>query len=239
MTPFVVYSAIGHLLKCVQMLVSGDLDWVHYVLTPIKQILTLGSTGGNLPLWFLPSLLAVQVLYALLRKRIGDVWIVIVGLLMAYMLHVLDVHKPLYVANISLGLSVYGFGHLMRQYQYKKYVFALACVTYLAILFMIQNSIDFRTNMVNGGNYLAAVLFALVGCVVINNLFKRMPFRISVLEWIGKRSMNFYVMHWLVLLLCSIIFPYTGWAMLAVMVVACVVVLPMVDYMLSRTTLKI
>ena len=61
-----------------------------------------------------------------------------------------------------------------------------------------------------------------------------MSFRSSTLEWIGKRSMNFYVMHWLVLLACSIIFPYTGWMMLAVMVVACMVVLPAADRMQDK-----
>lgn len=232
MVPYVVYSMIGYVLKCVQLLVGGDHDWVHYVLSPVKQIVLEGAVSGNMALWFLPSLLAVQALYALLRRRLGDVWIVIAGLLVAYMLYAVGFHKPLYVANIPLGLSVYGFGHLMRNVQYEKSVFALTGIAYLAIMLMMRSTIDFRTNMLHGGNYPVAVLFALSGCVVINNLFKRMPFRISVLEWIGKRSMNFYVMHWLVLLSCSIIFPYTGWAMLAVMVVACVVVLPMADRIL-------
>ena len=229
MVPYVIYGTIGHLLKCVQVFAEGDRNLVHYVLSPFKQIVLEGSVSGNMALWFLPSLLAVQALYALLRKRLGDVWIVIAGLLVAYMLYAIGFHKPLYVANISLGLSVYGFGHLMRNVQYEKYVFALTGIAYLAIMFMMQSTIDFRTNMLHGDNYPVAVLFALSGCVVINNLFKRMPFRICVLEWIGKRSMNFYVMHWLVLLACSIIFPYTGWTMMAVMVVACVVVLPMAD----------
>lgn len=232
MVPYVVYSMIGYVLKCVQLLVGGDHDWAHYVLSPVKQIVLEGAVSGNMALWFLPSLLAVQALYALLRKRLGDVWIVTVGLLVAYMLYAIGFHKPLYVANIPLGLSVYGFGHLMRNVQYEKSVFALTGIAYLAIMLMMRSTIDFRTNMLHGDNYPVAVLFALSGCVVINNLFKRMPFRVSVLEWIGKRSMNFYVMHWLVLLSCSIVFPYTGWTMLAVMVVACVVVLPMADRIL-------
>lgn len=61
------------------MFVEGDTNWVHYVLTPIKQILLSGSLAGNLPLWFLPSLLAVQLIYAELHKKLQDAWIIIIG----------------------------------------------------------------------------------------------------------------------------------------------------------------
>lgn len=232
MIPYVVFSLIGHLVKCVKMLMEGDTNWVHYVLSPIKQIMLSGSLDGNLPLWFLPSLLAVQLIYTVLHEKLNDRWIVSIGLTIAFLLYYLNIQKPLYLGNITIGLAVFGFGHLMRQPQYETAIFALAGIAYMTILLTVQGTLDFRINMPHNGNYLIVVLFALSGCVVINNIFKRMSFSLKLFEWIGKRSMNFYVTHWLVLLTCSIVFPYTGWTMFGVMTVACMMMLPVLDRMI-------
>lgn len=80
MIPFVVFSLVGHLLQCVKMFMEGDTNWVHYILSPIKLIILSGSVGGNLPLWFLTSLLAVQLMYTWLHKYVRDEWIVLLSL---------------------------------------------------------------------------------------------------------------------------------------------------------------
>lgn len=245
LVPYILFSFIGHLLKCLKMFVEGETNWVHYVLTPIKQILVSGSLAGNLPLWFLPSLLAVQLMYAELHKKLHDAWIIIISLFIAYCLYRFNIDKPLYLGNVTLGLAVYCFGHLMRNFQYHKYVFILAGMTYLANMLTMQGTIDFRSNMPHNCYYLVVVLFALSGCVVINNIFKRTSIRLCLLEYVGKHSMNFYVMHWLVLLACSIVYPYTGWVRLGAMITMCLVSLPVLNriYLLlmmrSNANLKI
>ena len=37
--PYVVFSLVGHILQCVKMFMEGDANWVHYILSPVKQIM--------------------------------------------------------------------------------------------------------------------------------------------------------------------------------------------------------
>ena len=193
--PYVVFSLVGHILQCVRMFMDGDTNWVHYVLSPFKQIMLSGSVGGNLPLWFLPSLLAVQLLYTWLRKHVSDEWILLLSVAVAYALHAMDVSKPLYIGNVSLGLAVFAFGHAMRALQYKRLVFVLCSIVYLLLLILSVGSIDFRANGMGKESYMLPVLFSLCGCIVINNLFRKGQWRIGVLEYVGERAISFYVLH--------------------------------------------
>lgn len=239
MIPYVVFSLVGHLLHCVKMFMEGDANWVHYILSPIKQIMLSGSIGGNLPLWFLPSLLAVQLMYTLLHKYVKDEWIFLLSVAVAYALHAMNVSKPLYIGNMSLGLAVFAFGHVMRELQYKRLVFVLCGIVYLLLLILSVGSIDFRANGVGKESYMLPVLFSLCGCIVINNLFRKGQWRIGVLTYVGERAMSFYVIHWLVLLTCRIVLSLCGtndkMMLLVVSILSCCVILPLVTEALMKS----
>ena len=239
MVPFMVFSLVGHLLQCVKLFMEGDTNWVHYILSPIKQIMLSGSVGGNLPLWFLPSLLAVQLMYTWLQKYVRDEWIVLMSLTVAYALHAMDISKPSYIGNASLGLAVFAIGHVMRELQYKRLVFVLCGIVYLLLLILSVGSIDFRANGVGKESYMLPVLFSLCGCIVINNLFQKGQWRIGVLKYVGERAMSFYVLHWLVLLTCRIVLTSCGshdrLTFLWVSILSCCVVLPIVTEALMRS----
>lgn len=239
MVPFVVFSLVGHLLQCVMMFMEGDTNWVHYLFSPIKQIMLSGSVGGNLPLWFLPSLLAVQLMYTWLHKYLRDEWILLLSMAIAYALHAMNVSKPLYIGNVSLGLAVFAIGHALRELQYKRMVFVLCGIVYLLLLILSVGSIDFRVNGVGKESYLLPVMFSLCGCIVINNLFRKGQWRIWVLKYVGERAMAFYVLHWLVLLACRIVLTLCGtndrMTFLWVSILSCCVVLPLVTEVLMRS----
>lgn len=239
MIPFVVFGLVGHLLQCVKIFMEGDTNWVHYLFSPIKQIILSGSVGGNLPLWFLPSLLAVQLMYTWLHKYVRDEWIVLLSLTVAYVLHAMNVSKPLYIGNVSLGLAIFAIGHVMRELQYKRLVFVLCGIVYLLLLFLSVGSIDFRLNGVGKDSYLLPILFSLCGCIVINNLFRKGQWRIWILKYVGERAMSFYVLHWLVLLTCRIVLSLCGtndrMTFLWVSILTCCVVLPIVTEALMRS----
>ena len=218
---------------------EGDTNWVHYVLSPFKQIILLGALSGNLALWFLPSLLAVQLLYTRLHKHVRDEWIVLLSLSIAYALYAMDISKPLYIGNVSLGLAVFAFGHAMRELQYKSLLLVLCGIVYLLLLMLSVGSIDFRLNGVGKDSYLLPVLFSLCGCIVINNLFRKGQWRSGVLKYAGERAMSFYVVHWLVLLTCRIVLtsccPHDRLTFLWVSILSCCVVLPLVTEALMKT----
>ena len=237
--PYVVFSLVGHLLQCVNMFMGGDTNWVHYVLSPFKQIILLGALSGNLALWFLPSLLAVQLLYTRLHKHVRDEWIVLLSLSIAYALYAMDISKPLYIGNVSLGLVVFAFGHAMRELQYKRLVLVLCGIVYLLLLILSVGSIDFRANGMGKESYMLPVLFSLCGCIVINNLFRKGQWRIGVLKYVGERAMSFYVLHWLVLLTCRIVLSLCvtndRLTFLWVSIISCCVVLPIFTEALMKT----
>ena len=239
MIPFIVFSLVGHLMQCVKLFMEGDTNWVHYILSPIKQIILSGSLGGNLPLWFLPSLLAVQLMYTWLHKYVRDEWIVLLSLTVAYALHAMNVSKPLYIGNVSLGLAIFAFGHVMREPQYKRLVFVLCGIVYLLLLILSVGSIDFRANGMGKESYMLPVLFSLNGCVVINNWFRKGQWRIWILKYVGERAMSFYVLQWLVLLTCRIVLTSCDsqdrLTFLRVSILSCCVVLPIVTEALMRS----
>lgn len=210
---------------------EGDFNWMHYVLSPIKSILLNGSTLGNFPLWFLLSLLAVQLIFNYLSKKVNVWLIVILGFSIAYGLNVLGKNLPLYFANVPLGIASYGLGYKLKETQYRFGVFALACVVFVVILSFFYSGFDFRTNQVTRGLYQVACLYAVSGCIIINYLFARLKIRIRILEHIGRHSMNYYVMHWPVLLICSIVAGrvVSGWCMLSLMVLSCVCIMHIVE----------
>lgn len=229
--PFVIFSIVGHLLLCIKLLQEGDYNWMHYVLSPIKSILLNGSLGGNLPLWFLLSLLAVQLIFNYLSKKV-NIWLVIfAGYAIACILNIVEYPFPLYLANISLGIAIYGLGYKMKNVQYKNNVFFFAFVVYVVILSLCYSSIDFRANQVAKGLYWIACLYAISGCIIINYLFSLVKVRLKMLEYIGRHSMNYYVMHWPILLLCSIILgkSTSGWNLFVIMGVSCMCIMPIIE----------
>lgn len=233
MVPFVVFSIVGHLADCVHKIAMSDFCWMDLMLAPVKCVLAIGAVGGNLPLWFLPSLLAVQLAYAFLHRKIRDEWICMLGFVVAYLTYSQGWHKPLYVGNIALGLVAYSMGHLLRDKQYERTILLVCLATYV-VTFIIQPSfIDIRANELASGYYPLAVLFGISGCLLINNLFRRLPFRLGLLEYIGIRSMRYYVIHWIVLCVCGWTLNLSGWSLFGTMLVACIIVLPLIDNVIS------
>lgn len=238
MVPFVAFSVIGHFVECVHKVGIGELGWADMIWSPLKCLLAIGAVGGNLPLWFLPSLLAVQLLYALLHRKLCDDWIGILGFVVAYLTFLMEWHKPLYVGNIALGLFAYSMGHRLKDKQYEFSLFLLSLVTYVTA-FAIQSSfIDFRMNDLVSGYYPLAVLFGLSGCILINNLFRKFSLRLKLLEYIGFRSMRYYVMHWIILCVCRWTLSLSGWSLFVAIVGSCIILLPLFDKAFSSFQLE-
>ena len=234
LVPFVVFTIVGHLVECTLDLVVGKFSWLHFLFGPIKYALLRGTDWGNLPLWFLLSLFIVQLLYALLCRRLRDGWICLLGFVVACLTYHFGLTKPLYVANVGLGLLAYSMGHYLKDNQYKLSFFAAAVVVYtVTYVFQYPNFIDFWVNSLSSGCYPLAVLFGLSGCVVANNIFKRFPFRVRLLEYVGSRSMKYYVVHIIPMMVCVYVFEFSGWYIMGVMVISVVVVVPLVDKAVS------
>ena len=51
---------------------------MHYVLTPVKELVLGGSIAGNDVLWFLTSLFMVQIIFNELKTRNVMSWLIVI-----------------------------------------------------------------------------------------------------------------------------------------------------------------
>lgn len=205
--PLLVYSLIGHIVECIKLFVNGDLNWKHYLLTPFKEFVCTGSVTGNQPLWFLFSLFIVQLLFnELFVRKTKPILILLLSLLIPIVLFYCgDNNLFIYLANVPLGMAAYTCGYMIKEKQFEKSFFFPALMIYLGVMLLQPSHLVFRSNTLNsGGHYLLAIAFSLSACVVFNNVFKKLP-NCSWLQFIGKNSMTYYVTHWIILNICSLV----------------------------------
>lgn len=240
LVPFIVFSFLGYCLNVYSLIKSGDTNWVHYVLTPIKELVFGGSIGGNDVLWFLTSLFLVQIIFnELMKRNIKALSIVVAAVIVAFLCHIFGITKPAYLANVSLGIALYSLGYMFKDIQYNKRIFIVAVVVYTAIMFFKPSHIDLRTNTLSeNGVYILALMFSVCGCISINNIFSHIP-RLPIITYIGNKSMNFYVMHMLVLGIIALL-PWSEWmvadyVVFAIMCIACIIVPAFIGYLLENS----
>lgn len=198
------------------------------MLTPFKEIAFTGSVNGNHPLWFLFSLFIVRLVFnELFTRRIYPIAIFLFWLLTTTVLFYSGIdYLPIYLYNIPLGIAVYSCGYMLRERQFEKMVLLFASLAYLGIMLLRPSHLVFRDMTLNeGGYYFCAVLYSLSACVVFNNLFRCHP-SCNILQFIGKNSMTYYVTHWIILSICSLV-TRSGFhchSLYIVMIASCLVI---------------
>ena len=229
--PFVIFSILGYVIHIVSIFyLSGDRNWIHYILTPMKELVLGGSVGGNDVLWFLTSLFMVQVLFnELMVWKIKIPYVAIGGFIIAYLCHILHIDKPAYLANVALGISMYSLGYLWGKKQFTAKLSTFAAFIYISVMLFHPSHIDLRTNALYGnGIYFLAIVFSLSGCIVINNVFHHLP-RIPIINYVGRESMAFYVTHMLILELLPLKYlNITGEMTFAIMCISCLTLPPLI-----------
>lgn len=79
-------------------------------------------------------------------------------------------------------------------------------ISYILINIIDFSYVDIKNNVALSGNYLVFFISSICGAVLINNLFSRIPplldcIIIRILSYIGKRSLLYLNVHWLVFVL--------------------------------------
>lgn len=239
MIPFLKYSLLGHLFYCVIMWMDGDRNWIHYLLTPLKELLLGGAVIGNLPLWFLFSFFVVRVLGQLCLKDLKTVFLTfMVFYTLSNVLYYAGFEQPFWVVNICTGMAFYSLGHLMRQVQYHKAVVVLAFCVYVYFGISGLSLVDVRSHHLIRGVYVLYSLWALSGIILMNNIFRHI--RIKSIERIGEGSMDYYVYHWVLITILFIVFkgiqiPTTGMQALLIVSVSLCCILPLMNELLQKS----
>ena len=211
--PYCQYSLFGIFCYWFILFWQKDPNWIHFFLTPIKDIIYTGALGGNAPLWFLPSLCAVHIIFQYLMLHRWRAWMIMtfsaVASIILYGAKIVfygEAIYPYYLFNIIAGTFFYSFGYLLRERQYSKYVILLAIIVYSSILYFNFSSLDFRANDLREGSYLLYLPFALSAIVIINYLAKitlSLKSAPLILQFVGRNSMLIFAIHYPILLVTS------------------------------------
>ena len=207
--PFLVFSAIGHVTWSCKMLLEGETSWKVFFYWPVIQLLNGGGINGNLPLWFLLTLFTARIIFNRIANRKWFYLLIPIGLI-PWALHWSGLVLPLYIANISMAVLFLGLAYLLRPYLQSKWIIIIAPILYLAFMILLPTFVDMRSNRLLYGNYYLWYFVALSGIIVINTIFRLVPYNISILNNIGKNSMAYYCIHWIIITICQIAFILIG-----------------------------
>lgn len=208
--PAIIWTIIGMIIyEGVGIYLGRDISG-EYFSRQCHAFINEGSLDYHLPVWFLLSLYVVRLSYSILYRISGDrrlhAFIAAISLEAAFILNQSELSYPYYLANIPLGLALYIMGTILGRRQYEKRVVIPFAIIYSLILLFIPSTIDFRTNRIIEGNYLAAILYSVSGCFLFNYLFQTIPARSAILEHIGRNSLAWLLLHWPVKYITGIIF---------------------------------
>lgn len=246
--PYVVFSIFGFVIY---IFVNGYSSFWGSVYSSLRSIVAVGGASCNAPLWFLFVLIGVRQIHNFVISKTSKTRkykVVLIEMMASFfaamLLFIMNVNRPLWMANIFLGLSFFAFGYLYHNYVEKRQGNALSIFSALlfAISFFILPSTNFEANTVDGPfyYYILYFLFSICGIIALGSLFARLPlFNKGALAYLGKHSMSFYVLHWPIIYLayncfCGFLGGYTLYFILLLIVfITCL----LLDFLLHKIKL--
>ena len=209
--PFAAYGLIGQLILIACMLIEHETSMKPYLYTPIRSLILGGTIPGNPPLWFLPSLFATQCLFAFLReKKVSVLMCFFIGLLGGLMLMLINSeYVPVYIGSGIMGVCYFAMGKILCKYE-GNWKIIVSVVVVCSTLLWINHTPTAAVRYISQSEesiweYIHGVGVALCGCFIIDALFYYLQplLKFSVLQWVGRNAMDFYILHWIILLFVS------------------------------------
>ena len=240
--PYIIFTVCGLPYIWFNLFTRNDENWVHYVLSPVKMLIFKGNNIANYPLWFLLSLFAVLNIYNFLHRYISTYIILILGFTLSITEYYINCNIPYYIPNICMGLSFYATGHLSMKIKLtgNKYLFPAIIICMLFVCVFPQY-VDVRTNTLIYGTYVVWFLSSVISCFIYTSLFRNLEHLFPAwLVTIGKDSMLYYVLHWILIsytsLICGIFFnAESGWNLFFILLLCNILILPLLSYFLKSS----
>lgn len=242
--PYMLFSIIGQIVFWIMWLIDGTNLGYNYIMSPLRTLFHEGAVVGNSPLWFLLTLFFVRIIFSVIfNQKINIYLCILLSIIGSFIFCYIDFHNIMYIPNTFCGLFFYMVGYLMRDKQYNKIVLILGFLFYIVYVFIYPSYFDFRSNSVAPSYYILCILSCLGGIIVFNNIFKKLP-ECKFLSYIGKNSMSYYVLHWIVLGIASIIFKSimnisANYVLFWLYIFANLLFLPILDIFISRENKKL
>lgn len=177
--PFFEYSVIGYIVYVFTLIVSGDDNWIHTILIPIKSLLYYGSIPINYPLYFLLSLFMVRLIAKPIVEAKSSVLIIGVSLFcfLTVFFNSYNIAEPNYWVNVVTGTAFFLLGYVFRDIQYMKLIRIVATVSYILLEMFAFSSVEMRHNLLESGSYLVWPIICLSGIILSNNMSKALQLK--------------------------------------------------------------
>ncbi len=206
----------------------------------------MGGVTSNMPIWFLLSLSVVRIVFLLANKIKATIPLIFISIIIAYLLSRYEINEPCYLGNIALGLFFFGMGYMLRGFQYNKWLVIIVAVIYVICYFFFPSNVDVRDNHVTSGNYWGFLISALCAIILLNNIFKMIPFLSAnnVLVHIGQNSMSYYLLHWpLITLVLGVVHIFDlnlpNTLLFVTSLLVCVFILPILNKLFHANRMKV
>jgi hypothetical protein len=128
-----------------------------------------------------------------------------------------------------------------------KMMIAISIIVYIGTLISsLFSLISFpylymHANYMYSGSYVFFFPVALSGIILVNNIFRYMQekYDFSILEYIGKYSMNFYVTHWILLVIMTFVVKMvlkieSADFLFYILLLSCITGLPFINVILNK-----
>ena len=206
--PYVIFTIIGSAVYACFDLYEGAKPLWKILLSPLWGVVKVGSAGGNLPLWFLLSLFWAHLLFYALPERLERP-AVVVALLCGLALNKMDILLPFSLSTVFPGFVFLLLGKWCRNWLFdgeklkfvagggKIWLFLIAFI--LLVYFFHPDGGGMRLNKMTG-LYTVWILGAFLGCFLLCVLLRACSNKwipLSVLGYLGRKSMVYYVLHWI------------------------------------------
>lgn len=248
LVPWLIFGCFGLIIQSpIEIhLISNLTQWLQWASEITVSEMAL---PGNPAMWFLSSLFFCHILIALLQK-LCRYWVyvsMIIGFFMAIFFLRFPPqlwNKTLLFPNIFMGLFFFACGYLFKTKQYTVALFISSILLLIILSFFDTAELDVRIN--GGANcpILSYILFyarALCAILIINYIASKLPEKYlsnSIISYIGRNSMGYYVLHMPIMLLCKIVLlhvPSISFeTQCLIMLSVIIVTLPIADILLRK-----
>lgn len=216
LVPWTVFNAIGIVVMVLQAYFGSGLSLFPLLMTSMEVIAFNEAIWADLPLLFLLSLFVVRIVFVVLYRCRVNVWALLAIFLTATLFihytcyvswkwtdnipytivgHHLPKNALLIIGNVCYGSLFYTLGYILRTKQYNRVVMVIACLAFAAHFFY---PIDIDTRIIDTPNMPLIIFFCLAGLIVVDNVFKKYLNRpVSILTYVGRNSMTYYIVHYL------------------------------------------
>lgn len=248
LVPYFIFTLVGYIIDTPFSLFSDDTSLLEKIIRPWLSLIRHGSMAQSLPLWFLLSLFEVKIAYVFLRHLLNarityipysliTLFVLLAaGYFISYCFKMLPLMNPLGVFSIFSGLFFYMTGYYYRKFPVNNmYLVVISSLVFISIYGLVECNVEMRYNTCSNAYFLWHFK-CLAGIILIISIFKKFYF-FSMLQYIGRNSITFYICHWFVLLLTKhtllIFYPnYTANQFIIIALASCIVLLPFIDVFL-------